>query len=139
MYVVVERNTSHLVTCLVKVTCLFTKQNSFCYTPLKLIFSIVTRVSVCNSIVWVLWFKALQMIWLYSPLLSYICDIFLQPLHSSFKPKYYCLWHTYHSQKKHNRKQTHICHVYNVSTKVSLLGVNSLWVDCTFIPADWSS
>ena len=58
------------------ITCLFTKQNSFCYTPLKLIFSIVTRVPVCNSIVWMLWFKALQMIWLYSPLLNYICDTF---------------------------------------------------------------
>ena len=24
-------------------------------------------------------------------------------------------------------------------TKVSLLGVDSLWGDCTFIPADWGS
>ena len=25
------------------------------------------------------------------------------------------------------------------STKVSLVGVDSLWGDCTFIPADWGS
>ena len=25
------------------------------------------------------------------------------------------------------------------SAKVSLLGVDSLWGDCTFIPADWGS
>ena len=29
--------------------------------------------------------------------------------------------------------------IHRVCLKVSLLGVDSLWGDCTFIPADWGS
>ena len=31
------------------------------------------------------------------------------------------------------------CKWIRITTKVSLLGVDSLWGDCTFIPADWGS
>ena len=36
-------------------------------------------------------------------------------------------------------KETDIFSVFRVQTRVSVQGVESLWGDCRFIPADWGS
>ena len=43
----------------------------------------------------------------------------------------FCMYHIPQSMS--------MCYNLRAETKVSLLGVDSLWGDCTFIPADWGS
>ena len=45
-----------------------------------------------------------------------------------------------HAEKRMIESKSNLMIFSNRSApKVSLLGVDSLWGDCTFIPADWSS